>query len=73
MPPNQMAMYPHWLIVYVLRVIIPMLILFLIAVKIVLKSGKEIQGAFHIKDVTSLDRDAASVKMMGRPVVIWQV
>ena len=55
MPPNQMAMYPHWLIVYVLRVIVPMLILFFIAVKIVLKSGKEIQRVFDIKDVTSLD------------------
>ena len=55
MPPNQMALYPNWLIVYVLRVIIPMLILFFIAVKIVLKSGKEIQRVFDIKDVTSLD------------------
>ena len=55
MPQNQMAMYPHWLIVYVLRVIVPMLILFFIAVKIVLKSGKEIQRVFDIKDVTSLD------------------
>ena len=55
MPPNQMALYPNWLIVYVLRVIVPMLILFFIAVKIVLKSGKEIQRVFDIKDVTSLD------------------
>ena len=73
MPPNQMALYPNWLIVYVLRVIVPMLILFFIAVKTLLKSGREIQRAFYIKDVTSLDRDAASVKKMGRPVVIWQV
>ena len=55
MPPNQMALYPNWLIVYVLRVIVPMLILFFIAVKIVLKSGKEIQRVFDIKDVTSLE------------------
>ena len=55
MPPNEMALYPNWLIVYVLRVIVPMLILFFIAVKIVLKSGKEIQRVFNIKDVTSLD------------------
>ena len=55
MPPNEMALYPNWLIVYVLRVIVPMLILFFIAVKIVLKSGKEIQRVFDIKDVTSLD------------------
>ena len=50
-----MALYPNWLIVYVLRVIIPMLILFIIAVKILLKSGKELQRAFDIKDVISLD------------------
>ena len=55
MPPNEMALYPNWLIVYVLRVIVPMLILFFIAVKIVLKSGKEIKRVFDIKDVTSLD------------------
>ena len=55
MPPNEMALYPNWLIVYVLRVIVPMLILFFIAVKIVLKNGKEIQRVFDIKDVTSLD------------------
>ena len=55
MPPNEMASYPNWLIVYVLRVIVPMLILFFIAVKIVLKSGKEIQRVFDKKDVTSLD------------------
>ena len=55
MPPNEMALYPNWLIVYVLRVIVPMLILFFIAVKIVLKSGKEIKRVFDIKDVTSLE------------------
>ena len=54
MPPNQMALYPEWLLVYVLRVIVPMLILIIIAVKILLKSGREIQRAFDIEDVTSL-------------------
>ena len=58
MPPNQMALYPNWLIVYVLRVIVPMLMLIIIAVKILLKSGKEIQQAFDIKDVIS---DVASM------------
>ena len=48
MPPNQMALYPKWLIVYVLRVIVPMLILIIIAVKILLKSGREIQRAFEM-------------------------
>ena len=55
MPPNEMALYPNWLIVYVLRIIVPMLMLFIIALKILLKSGKELQQAFDIKDVTSLD------------------
>ena len=50
-----MALYPNWMIVYVLRVIIPMLMLILIAVKILLKNGKEIQREFDIKDVTSLN------------------
>ena len=56
MPKKQMALYPEWLIVYVLRVIVPMLILIIIAVKILLKSGREIQWAFNIKDVKSLNR-----------------
>ena len=55
MQAHQMASYPNWLIVYVLRVIIPMLMLIIIAVKILLKSGREIQRAFDIKDVTSLN------------------
>ena len=29
MPPNEMALYPNWLILYVLRVVIPMLMLVL--------------------------------------------
>ena len=49
-----MALYPNWLIVYVLRVIIPMLMLIIIAVKILLKSGKEIQREFDIKDLFSI-------------------
>ena len=54
MPPNQMALYPNWLIVYVLRVIVPMLMLIIIGVKILLKSGREIKRAFDINNVTSL-------------------
>ena len=54
MPPNQMALYPNWLIVYVHRVIIPMLMLIIVAVKILLKSGKEIKQAFGIANVISL-------------------
>ena len=49
-----MALYPNWLIVYILRVIVPMLMLIIIAVKILLKSGREIKRAFDIKDVTPL-------------------
>jgi hypothetical protein len=54
MPPNQMALYPNWLIVYVLRVIVPMLMLIIIAEKILLKSGREIKRAFDINNVKSL-------------------
>ena len=53
MPPNQMALYPNWLIVYVLRVIVPMLMLIIIGVKILLKSGREIKRAFDINNITS--------------------
>ena len=49
MPSNQMALYPNWLIVYVLRVIVPMLMLFIIAMKILLKYGRDINRAFHIE------------------------
>ena len=49
-----MALYPNWLIVYVIRIIVPMLMLIIIAVKILLKSGREIKRAFDIKDVTPL-------------------
>ena len=31
MAPNEMALYPNWLILYVLRIIIPMLILVIVA------------------------------------------
>ena len=53
MPPNQMALYPNWLIVYVIRIIVPMLMLIIVALKILLKSGKEIQRAYYIKDVVT--------------------
>ena len=53
MPPNQIALYPNWMIVYVLRVIVPMLMLIIVAVKILMKSGKEIQRAYYIKDVVT--------------------
>ena len=61
MPPNQMALYPNWLIVYVLRVIVPMLMLIIVAVKILLKSGKEIQRAYYIKDVVTPLTDLFSI------------
>ena len=43
-----MALYPNWLILYVLRVVIPMLMLVLVAIKILIKSGRDIQRAFDI-------------------------
>ena len=47
-PPNEMALYPNWLILYGLRIVIPMLMLVLVALKIVIKSGKDLQREFDI-------------------------
>ena len=48
LPPNEMALSPNWLILYVLRIVIPMIMLVLAALKIVIKSGKDLQRAFDI-------------------------
>ena len=48
MAPNEMALYPNWLILYVLRIIIPMLILVIVALRILIKSGRDIQREFDI-------------------------
>ena len=48
MAPNEMALYPNWLILYVLRIIIPMLILVIVALKILIKSGRDIQREFDV-------------------------
>ena len=54
MPKNQLALYPTWLILYVIRVIVPMLMLIIVALKVLLKSGKQIQRAFGVQYVTAL-------------------
>ena len=48
MPPNEMALYPNWLILYGLRIVIPMLMLGLVALKILIKNGRDLQRAFDI-------------------------
>jgi len=48
MPPNIMALYPNWLILYVLDNVIPMIMLLLGALKILIKSGRDLQRAFDI-------------------------
>ena len=48
LPPNEMALSPNWLILYVLRIVIPMLMLGLVALKILIKNGKDLQRAFDI-------------------------
>ena len=48
MPPNEMALYPNWLILYGLRIVIPMLMLVLVALKILIKSGRDLKRAFDI-------------------------
>ena len=54
MPPNEMALYPNWLILYVLRIVIPMLMLVLVALKILIKSGRDLQRAFDIHLIPSI-------------------
>ena len=54
MPKNQLALYPTWLILYGIREIVPMLMLIIAAMKILLKSGKQIQRAFDIQYATTL-------------------
>ena len=53
-PPNEMALYPNWLLLYVLRIIIPMLMLVIVAFKILIKSGRDIQREFDINLTSSL-------------------
>ena len=55
MAPNEMALYPNWLILYVLRIIIPMLILVIVALKILIKSGRDIQREFDIDLTPSIN------------------
>ena len=48
LPPDEMTLYPNWLILYALRIIIPMLMLVIVAFKILIKSGRDIQREFDI-------------------------
>ena len=71
MPTNQFALYPTWLILYVIRVIIPMLMLSITALKILLKSGKKIQREFNIEYVRALPdiSDSGSSETLGNVLV----
>ena len=46
MPPNEMAEYPNWLTIYLLQVILPMVGVVVIALKILLKNGKDLKREF---------------------------
>ena len=46
LPPKEMSIYPNWLIIYVSKIIIPMLMMVTIALKILLKSGRGLRRAF---------------------------
>ena len=63
MPPNEMALYPNWLIIYVLRIVIPMLMLVLVALKILIKNGRDLQRAFDIDLTPSFSR-GSSISMV---------
>ena len=41
--PNEMAMYPNWLILYIKQIILPMVVMVIIALKILLKFGRDLQ------------------------------
>ena len=49
MPPNQMALHPNWLIMYVIQIILPMLMLVVPAIKILIKHGRDFQIAFDME------------------------
>ena len=38
-----MAMYPNWLILYIKQIILPMVVMVIIALKILLKFGRDLQ------------------------------
>ena len=45
-PPDEYAVYPNWLIVYFLQIITPMLGMVVIALKILVKNGRDLKRAF---------------------------
>ena len=61
-PPNEMALYPNWLILYGLRIVIPMLMLVLVALKILIKSGRDLQREFDIDLTPSIYNYCCSKK-----------
>ena len=44
--PNQLAIYPNWILLYLLKIILPMLGMVAVASKILIKNGKELQREF---------------------------
>ena len=46
MLPNEMAMYPNWLILFINKIVLPMVMLVIAALTILLKYGKDLQREF---------------------------
>ena len=69
MPKNQLALYPTWVILYGTREIVPMLMLIIAAMKILLKSGKQVQHAFVIQYVNALP----DISCSGISETVWGV
>ena len=44
--PDQFGKYPAWLIIYISQIILPMMGMFAIALKIILRSGKDMRREF---------------------------
>ena len=44
--PNQLVVYPNWILLYLLKIILPMLVMVAAASKILIKNGKELRREF---------------------------
>ena len=44
--PNEMAIYPNWLILYINKIVVPVVLLVIIALKILMKYGRDLQREF---------------------------
>ena len=46
MLPNEMAIYPNWLILYINKIVVPVVLLVIVALTILMKYGRDLQREF---------------------------